>query len=394
MEEKFRGLCIYTKKNENEAKFRDREHIIPACIGGMKRLEQGYVSDEVNNQFSKLELLFGRESLISIPRMFVGPGKRGSKNPKKRGGAGKRIAVMESQESGRMSLGYIQMGKPIMIDQLHIEKLENGRRKMSMGYDNESSGSIEEKLSAWIGELNAYNGSPVIIKDKRILLNEMILGLEGKRWYLAISEEKNGDEAREEIRKELKLLKMYCKQESKSSSQEGNFGEEEIKALLKSGEIQTEKTQVTANMQMAFQMQEYFRVIAKIVFNCLADIRGRDYVLQEKFDPIRKAILTGENIEQFVQFGKHAKGFDSFMKRARKKNFGSWLHMIVITRSKYGLSAVICLYGTDSPMAVWLSDKDCKEFGETDGFVCDWENKREMSFLDFVGMLAEEFNML
>lgn len=380
MEEKARELCIYTKQDGSEAEFKKREHIIPACIGGMKRLKQGYVSDEINHEFSKLELPFGRESISSIPRMFVGPGKRGSKNPKKKGGAGKKIAVMRSHESGKLSLGYIQMGKPIMIEQLHIKEMEDGQRRIGIGFDSVERDCVEKKLAEWMEKLDAYNGSPTIIKSKDILVNEMILGLEGKRWYLAIAEKKSSDEAKEGMKKELELLKKFYKKRDN--------GEE----MLKSGAIHVEKSQVTAEMKMAFNMHAYFRVVAKIAFNCLADLKGQDYVLQEKFDAIRKAIVTGENIEQFVQLGGELKLFDGLAEWAIEKGFGSWMHMVLIIRSRRGLAAVVCLYGNSNPMAVYLSDEACQDFEEMDGLICDWEHKREMSFLDFIGAMVEAPN--
>lgn len=106
------NLCIYTKENDTEAHFRNQEHIIPACIGGMQKLPKGYVSDEVNTLFSALELKLARNSPITLPRMFIGPGKRGSHNPKRRGGASKIVSVMKSNENGIYSLGYIRMGTP------------------------------------------------------------------------------------------------------------------------------------------------------------------------------------------------------------------------------------------------------------------------------------------
>lgn len=75
--------CIYNEKEEDQATFEKREHVFPAGIGGINMLNQGDVSDEINEFFSKLELQFMRESIIQIPRMFLGPGKRGSLNKKK-----------------------------------------------------------------------------------------------------------------------------------------------------------------------------------------------------------------------------------------------------------------------------------------------------------------------
>ena len=54
------ALCIYTKKTDTDASFKTREHIIPKCIGGIECLPLGWVSDEVNNEFSALELEFAR----------------------------------------------------------------------------------------------------------------------------------------------------------------------------------------------------------------------------------------------------------------------------------------------------------------------------------------------
>ena len=52
--EETKNLCIYTNKDDTQAHFKNQEHIIPACIGGMKKLPKGYVSDEVNTLFSGL----------------------------------------------------------------------------------------------------------------------------------------------------------------------------------------------------------------------------------------------------------------------------------------------------------------------------------------------------
>ncbi|WP_057912619.1 HNH endonuclease [Peribacillus muralis] len=70
--------CIYFKKTEPEATFLSEEHIFPAGIGGKKKLPQEYVSHDCNNAFSSMELEFMRNSIISIPRQFYGPGNEGN----------------------------------------------------------------------------------------------------------------------------------------------------------------------------------------------------------------------------------------------------------------------------------------------------------------------------
>lgn len=381
-----RKLCIYTKKDETQAHFENREHIIPACIGGMKKLEQGYVSDEANALFSGMELRFARESPVSTVRMFVGPGKRGSHNPRKKGGAGKKVSVMQSHENGAFSLGYIQMGTPIIIDQVKIERLENGHRQIQIGFDSSSAKEEEyqTRLEGWFEKLEQYDNRPRILREEKLPEGTLILGQEGKQWYLAAAPGKADEELKEDMKKELALLKSYYKGE----------GQEELASSLESA--RKERSQVTAAIHQAFNIDEYFQVIAKIAFNCLAELRGQDYVLQEKFDEIREAVLTGKEIESLVKLAgeegreKQGKPEEKLEKIAEERGFGIWRHTVTISRIPQGLIAIVCLYGSASPAMVWLSKEDCREFGEIDGFICDWENKRELHFLDFVAELVGE----
>ena len=66
------------------------------------------------------------------------------------------------------------------------------------------------------------------------------------------------------------------------------------------------------------------------------------------------------------------------------KAFGRWRHTILVCPVLGGLVANVMLYGTVSPMTVVLSQEDCSEFGELDGFVCDWENRRELRFAEYL----------
>lgn len=79
--EKF--CCIYLDQSERQLSYNEREHIIPAGLGGKKTLPIGMVSDEANNAFSKLELKALRSTLLAHNRSVLGPGKRGSLSVKK-----------------------------------------------------------------------------------------------------------------------------------------------------------------------------------------------------------------------------------------------------------------------------------------------------------------------
>lgn len=88
------NMCVYYKDAEG-LRFEKQEHIIPAFLGGKKMLDQGVVSDQANELFSGIEKHVSMESFININRMFLGPGKRGSKNPKKSGNA--KVSVVCSR---------------------------------------------------------------------------------------------------------------------------------------------------------------------------------------------------------------------------------------------------------------------------------------------------------
>ena len=90
------------------------------------------------------------------------------------------------------------------------------------------------------------------------------------------------------------------------------------------------------------------------------------------------------------QGAKPILGMGSLSKLENAKGFGVWRHMICITRIPNGLVAEVMLYGDATPMFVVLSKDDCRDFGEMDGYVCDWANRREMRFLDYLREITRE----
>ena len=41
-------------------------------------------------------------------------------------------------------------------------------------------------------------------------------------------------------------------------------------------------------------------------------------------------------------------------------------------------------------LVVGLAKEDSRDFGEMAGYACDWENRREMRFLDYRGEITRE----
>ena len=396
--EETKNLCIYTGKDETQAHFKNQEHIIPACIGGMQRLPKGYVSDEINILFSGLELKLARNSPITLPRMFVGPGKRGSRNPKRRGGASKMVSVMQSNETGKYSLGYIRMGVPITIDQIQIVRMENGKHRVSLCFDSEDTDekNFFEKSAEWMQKLQEFDGQATLMLTDGFPENEVILGHESGRWYLAAATGTEAESLKVDLIEELKQLgKAYMKELLNQSETETQ--ETKPSGMEGLGKLCKEKSQITSNMRQEIDLFAYYRVVAKIAFNCLAKVRGREYVMQQKFDPIREAILMDASIGG-VPLSEMATLQYTDSRQTVMKQDGKYTTTITASCVSEDTDAVdaaldklvaeVMLYGSSSPMLVILSSEDCRDFGEMDGYVCDWENQREMRFLDYLGEIT------
>lgn len=299
----------------------------------------------------------------------------------------KDMFQMKSNENGMYSLGYIRMGTPITINQIHITQMENGKHQVSFCFDTEEVDKEHylEKVTEWMPELKSFDGQAcVIIREEGLAENEIILGQAGNRWYLAARPEMDEEKLKSETAKEIWLLALACEQEMLNQS--ATSEEEKIPSGIDGfGNLCVEKSQVTSNMHQMIDMNAYKRVVAKIAFNCLAEVRGRDYVMQPKFDFIREAILTGEEIDHVVFFQerdkKHTEVLDSL---GNAKGFGVWRHTVIITWTGDRLVAEVMLYGTSSPMLVILAQENCRDFGIMDGYMCDWENHREMRFMDYI----------
>ena len=87
--------CIYSGADETAATFSEQEHIFPKCIGGVRCLPLGYVSDEVNQSFSKMELGFARENPIVVTRRMFSPPMGRKKHTNR-----EKIGIMRDTDHG------------------------------------------------------------------------------------------------------------------------------------------------------------------------------------------------------------------------------------------------------------------------------------------------------
>ena len=110
------AYCIYSGADELSASFNTAEHIFPKCIGGIRRLPKGWVSDTVNNSLSNLELSFARSNpTVVLNRMFFAQTGRKKHRNRERIGVFKNIS-----DSLVYALGYVKNATPFPIHQTVI----------------------------------------------------------------------------------------------------------------------------------------------------------------------------------------------------------------------------------------------------------------------------------
>lgn len=218
--------CIYLKESDDTQTFNKAEHIFPAGIGGVRKLPKGYVSDNVNGIiFSKMELDFMRNSVISICREIEGPGKRGSLSLKK---ATKSKVGISKDEEGQVKLAYIKKAKPYSIDQIKISEfkvvgLTIGKSENKSDYENLKEFVI--KLERFVEGYKNYHIT--YIKDISIDLETILIGEFDSHWYLASNKnEIDIYNVIEGIRKSISYLKNQKSLEKVISKVEFKFKKE------------------------------------------------------------------------------------------------------------------------------------------------------------------------
>lgn len=346
--------CIYLSKTFENLHYTSKEHIIPASIGGIATLNKELVSDEANNLLSSLELEFVRESIIAIPRAFWGPGKRGSKSSKR--ATESSVCAVKGLKSSEYSLGYISLGIPYSISQLHI-KDKCVKYVSSICEDN-----IVSDFNGLVSILKSSDlkKATTIINDS-IEKNEYFVGWHKKRLYiLANSMNINYTNI-------IELLDKIV------------VGDYETTSLGCSGE------QIRAFQKFHFDTNVFYRVAAKIVFNFLAHRMGPEFVLSDSFDEVRNWVVSGEGetLATLVPIEK-------FEVLLNNLCIPSHSHLIFISKYNDIIIGTIILYRS---FAVQI--KICSNFKSqfTDiGMICDWVNNKEYELVEYIVLLQQDLN--
>lgn len=338
--------CIYYKDKEGLG-WKGQEHIFPASLGGIKKLPADYVSKDANDYFSKLENHLTHSSLILIHRSLFGPSKRKDKKEGKR-----IIMVMKNQnkdDSSKIELGYIREGTPYPITQVYIK---NDHMTFTVSPD----GGIEE-LTSFVDKLKS--GVKQIIRKKSDLINgkDVIIGYSQKTFYAGINPENNISDD---------VLRTFM--------------EKVVEIYKPDYEMKHSEGQVTSGYQLSETMNDY-RVYGKIAFNVLADIKGKEYILDSDFDKYREWLMGKENPD-----------YDSFLPSLEKmesieKIFPEQSHWCIFINVQGDLCAVVGLYSTFKRFMVVAKGRG-SDISIVDGMICDWKNDKEYRLIDFISHMT------
>ena len=354
------NYCIYLKDTEPTLSFRSAEHIFPAGLGGIQKLPAEFVSYDCNNNiFSDMERDFMRHSLLALPRQFYGPGKRGKLNV--RYATKSQIGLIKYEDEDELDevyLGYIKLGQPFLIRQLRINT--NGDLIMCTG---SQFNNIDQLIENFNHKLRSFEGRYTMHTDSRIASNEFIIGIEDDepRWHICLSNEQ-----------------LIPQIENLITNILNRGGVPATNSEHKSAQVQSEQSLRFSDTDL--------RVCAKMAFNFLAFVKGREFVLDEQFDHIREWMINGGENRFATLTGKQ-----SFKGKYPFTYLPELAHIIMINQDRNHLTAIMSFYGGHFETAIKLSNQFNGVFG-MDGFICDWKNRSELRFMDLVSKANESLN--
>lgn len=356
-------ICLYCTKDETAVNFTSQEHVFPAGIGGMFQFPVGTVCDKCNTEvFSPLELDFIRNSIISLPRQFYGPGKRGSLNPSEATSSFVHLMAFDD-ESGERALGVIRVGVPYHIPQFRIL----GPETVSIVLDPRQ-GDIDDQMNSFLRVMRAFNMDYykfVHLTDELLDEDELYFGYWDKKYFLCAKD-------KDSISKVLKYLEKL-----------------QIGELFETTDRILKKEIVESRQKFGFNIKAFERITAKIAFNGLCYLTSLEFCHQTGYDEIREFIRYGGEGNHVILLNDNQPSLDSlpgvtFPKHSHK--------LFIFSGKSEGQIALINFYDSFN-LVIRLSKQMIPENSFT-GIICDWSNRKDYILSDYLRTLnnsAERF---
>lgn len=353
--------CIYLYKKKSDLTYNSAEHIIPAGLGGIKKLPKGYVSDEANNLFSKMEIKALRYSVLTGSRLRHGPGKRGNQKVKKE--KKPAIILLNDQNIDDSKLGYIFMGEAYIIPQISCEfNCLSGAVKINMiGDDYENDDYYEYFVnfkSKLIDFLLNSKRDFTFIKNNQKSSSPFYIGLYKNKWYISSNTNSFKLDNYVSIIMNYFIINLKDPLVIKNNNTIHNLGKSEFRYTY----------------PIDFTDMGVFYLFLKIAFNALAYLLGQEVALSNIFDNIRQDIVNCENIDDYIISGEQCKElFENYI-----KDFKNNEHYVFIVSKGTTLYSYVSLYNEWNSYII-LSNSYQGEPVKS-GFICDWKSKKEYEY--------------
>ena len=322
-------MCIYYNNKENLT-YTGQEHIFPASIGGIEKLPLGYVSDQANNYFSRLEQNLLKFSMVSLSREIFGPGKRGTNK------LGEVNVYIMKDDNDEYALGYIFKGKPYTIPHINVNT-KTGKVHLSL---DKKEGS--QYINIFLHKLESFKEKFVYIKNSAISQDEILIGYYQNKYFVASFY----DEI--EISKIRSIIKAF------------------LQSMCKNAKYENKKSQVCVTNAMTIS-KDNAKVYAKIALNVLAKYKGKDYVLNPAFDDMRKWVI-GEKDLNITRLPSRNNNLNFLISEL----IG---HYCVITDINGYICTEVSIYGWKHYFK--LGKNPGEKFVMPLGIFCDFKNKKE-----------------
>lgn len=353
--------CIYLYKQDSNLTYDSAEHIIPAGLGGIKKLPKGYVSDQANNFFSKIELKALRYSFLTGNRLRHGPGKRGNQKVQKE--KTPSIILFNQEKINGFKLGYIFMGSAYIIPQISCTfNCLSGKLKIDFIGDDFDNNDFSEyfvtfktKLVEFL--LNKKRTFTFIGNDEKSN-SSFYIGLHKNKWYIS------SNTSSFKLDNYINIIMNYFIMNSTNSLEKINNN------IIHN----TSKSEFKYTYPIDITDMGFFFLFLKIAFNFLAYLLGQEMVLSSSFDEIRHDISNCENINNYFVPNSECKAlFDNYV-----RNFKNNEHYVFIVSKGTTVYSYVSLYNEWHSYMALSNNYQGKPI--VSGFICDWKFKNEYEY--------------
>lgn len=338
-------MCIYFG-NSIELTYGTQEHIIPAALGCCTKLDKGVVSDKANKYFSPIERDILQHSFIQIPRIINGPGKRGKLSPK----YATTSEVSEIEHNRHNCLGYMKGTEGYILSQFIIDN----SNKITFSWQEDSEKDVQNEIQALKKHISEIGDKFVPVNMPNVDTNCVYITYFKDKIHIGY----NGVVTEKRIG-EIKAL----------------FG-----GSIGIGYQNSIYGQISLNLEIKEDYRNLCKVIAKTAINTLAYILGAVYIENSSdFKELIEMILSDDD-----KILTRVYGVSDALKMRQKLNLKDEQHACLITSNGNELNALVFFY--ERCFEVVLCNKKLTNLFPfpIEGIVCDWKNRKDYRYLDYL----------